>query len=151
MKNNLKKIISGMIAASIMTAAIFSASANLTTDGNYNGTYYYGELQINGSNSNTYAKGTTSRSGGNGFTGVSVYSTGRMSEGSDRRYTDYKESSAGGSYAEVYLRSSDVDGGIGEFWGTVGQHYITSKSESSSYTTHGNPYYIEELFDYYKL
>lgn len=148
----IKKIISGMIAASIMTAAIFSANAALATDGNYDGIHYYGELQLGLSTSNIYAKGTTSRtSGGNGFTGVTVYATGNKAEGSIGKYTDYKESSAGGSYAEVYLRSSDVDGGIGEFWGTVGQHYITSKSESSSYTTHGNPYYIEELFDYYKL
>ena len=149
MKTYLKKIISGMIAASIMTAAIFSANAALATDGNYDGIHYYGELQLGLSTSNIYAKGTTSRtSGGNGFTGVTVYATGNKAEGSIGKYTDYKGYSTGGSYAEVYLRSGNVNGGMGSIDGAVGQHYVTSKSVDSAFTTYGNYSY---LFDYYDL
>lgn len=53
----IKKIISGMIAASIMTAAIFSANADIrdTAEGAYNGISFYGELSYGGNISSVTA------------------------------------------------------------------------------------------------
>ena len=46
------------------------------------------------------------------------------------------------------VHSGNVNGGMGSIDGAVGQHYVTSKSVDSAFTTYGNYSY---LFDYYDL
>lgn len=139
MKTYLKKIISGMIAASIMTAAIFSANAALTAEGTYNGIRYGGELQVHISSSGSYVKGITNRlAGGYGFTGVKVTASGKLQEGSLTEYFTNvsKSSSSVGSQAVVTLKSEDVGGGIKTVDSAQGQHYVTSPATAYITTTY---------------
>lgn len=141
MKNRIKKIVSGMIAASIMTAAIFSVSANLTAEGTYQNIRYSGELQIHisSSDSGSYVKGITNRlEGGYGFCGVKVVASGKLQEGSSQSYyTNVPKSySCPGNQAVVILRSDDVGGGIKTVDSAQGQHYVTSPANASITTSY---------------